>query len=44
MQSSFPEPKTKAEAVHNWTQFEVSDELAESLVVNNFKRPTNVQG
>ena len=44
MQSSFSEPKTKAEAVQNWTQFEVSDELAESLVVNNFKRPTNVQG
>jgi superfamily II DNA/RNA helicase len=44
MQSSFPEPKTRTEAIQNWTQFEVSEELAESLVANSFKRPTNVQG
>ena len=44
MQSSFAEPKTRTEAIQNWTQFEVSDSLAESLVANNFKKPTNVQG
>lgn len=44
MSSEFPEPKTKADALKNWTQFEVSDDLAESLVANNFRKPTIVQG
>jgi ATP-dependent RNA helicase DDX24/MAK5 len=37
------EPKTKAEAIKNWTQFEVCQELADSLVANNFRKPTIVQ-
>ena len=32
------------EALQNWTQFEVSESLAEALVANNFTKPTEVQG
>lgn len=38
------QPKTKTEAIKNWTQFNVVDELAESLVANKFVSPTAVQG
>ena len=44
MSTEFKEPKTRAEALRNWTQFGVNDELAESLVANNFRKPTIVQG
>ena len=30
--------------VENWTQFELNEELAESLVANGFTKPTPVQG
>lgn len=38
-----PEPRTRKEAIQSWTQFEVNQTLAESLVANNFKKPTVVQ-
>ena len=44
MSTEFKEPKTRAEALRNWTQFGVNDELAESLVANNFRKTTIVQG
>ena len=44
MSTEFKEPKTRVEALRNWTQFGVNDELAESLVANNFRKPTIVQG
>jgi hypothetical protein len=28
--------------IENWTQFEVNNNLAESLVANNFERPTEI--
>ena len=35
-------PKNKKEAMANWTEFNVTQSLAESLVANNFVTPTNV--
>lgn len=35
-------PKNKKEAIANWTQFNVTQSLAESLVANNFVQPTPV--
>lgn len=43
MATELPEPKTKADAIQSWAQFEVCEELAESLVANNFRKPTIVQ-
>jgi hypothetical protein len=43
MSKELTEPKTKAEAIKSWMQFEVCQELAESLVANNFRKPTIVQ-
>ena len=37
------QPKSKKEAIHNWTEFNVSQKLAESLVSNKFNKPTTVQ-
>ena len=37
------QPKSKKEAIHNWTEFNVSHKLAESLVANKFFKPTTVQ-
>ena len=41
--SEIPEPKTRKDAVETWTQFEVNETLAESLVANSFRKPTIVQ-
>lgn len=43
MTEELPEPKSRKEALKLWTQFHVCDELAESLVANNFRKPTIVQ-
>lgn len=34
---------SKKEAMKNWMNFEMSEELAESLAANNFLKPTDVQ-
>jgi ATP-dependent RNA helicase DDX24/MAK5 len=36
------QPKSKKEAIHNWTEFNVSQKFAESLVANKFNKPTTV--
>jgi superfamily II DNA/RNA helicase len=43
MSAELPEPRSRKEALELWTQFEVHQELAESLVANNFRKPTIVQ-
>jgi superfamily II DNA/RNA helicase len=29
--------------LENWTQYQLDESLAESLIANNFEKPTNVQ-
>jgi superfamily II DNA/RNA helicase len=36
-------PISKKEALKNWMQFEMSEDLAGALVANNFMKPTDVQ-
>ena len=30
--------------IENWTQFDLNEALAEAVVANGFKKPTDVQG
>lgn len=32
----------QATEIENWTQFDLNDSLAEALVANGFKKPTDV--
>ena len=34
---------SKKEALKNWMQYDMAEDLAESLVANNFMKPTDVQ-
>ena len=43
MKTQSDHPRSKREAIENWTQYEVTDKLAESLVANKFNKPTLVQ-
>ncbi len=33
---------SKKEAMKNWMQFDMAEDLAEALIANNFKKPTDV--